>query len=117
MVRIEKVDTVRIFLPTRRAHKWRGLTEEIGGYVLVRLTAACQISNLVQLMSATTKEFPIQKHPKKQTPQAILELPETSRLSTPFTTGKGYLCANRIGDPTISEFLHENSLGIVSCAV
>ena len=38
MVRIEKVDTVHIALPTRRAHKWRGLTGDIGGYVLVRLT-------------------------------------------------------------------------------
>jgi muconate cycloisomerase len=38
MVRIEKVETVHISLPTRRAHKWRGLTGDIGGYVLVRLT-------------------------------------------------------------------------------
>lgn len=38
MVRIGKVETVHIALPTRRAHKWRGLTGDIGGYVLVRLT-------------------------------------------------------------------------------
>ena len=38
MVRIEKVETVHISLPTRWAHKWKGLTEEIGGYVLVSLT-------------------------------------------------------------------------------
>lgn len=38
MVRIEKVETIHISLPTRRAHKWRGLTGDIGGYVLVRLT-------------------------------------------------------------------------------
>ncbi len=75
MGRIEKVDTVHISLPTRWAHKWRGLTEEIGGYVLVRLTAACQISKLVQLMSTTTKKFPIRKHLKKTNSTSHLRAP------------------------------------------
>jgi muconate cycloisomerase len=38
MARIEKVETVHIALPTRRAHKWTGLTGNIGVFVLVRLT-------------------------------------------------------------------------------
>jgi muconate cycloisomerase len=38
MVRIERVETLHIALPPRRVHKWRGLTETIGGYVLVRVT-------------------------------------------------------------------------------
>lgn len=38
MVTIKGVETVHIALPTRRLHKWTGLTEPIGGYVLVRMT-------------------------------------------------------------------------------
>lgn len=38
MVTIKGVETVHIALPTRRVHKWTGLTEPIGGYVLVRMT-------------------------------------------------------------------------------
>lgn len=38
MARIEKVETIHVALPTRRAHKWTGLTGTIGGYVLVRVT-------------------------------------------------------------------------------
>jgi muconate cycloisomerase len=29
-----------VALPTRREHKWSGLTEAIGGYVLVEITDA-----------------------------------------------------------------------------
>lgn len=35
---IASVDLVHIALPTRREHKWTGLTEPIGGYVLVKMT-------------------------------------------------------------------------------
>ncbi len=38
MVTIKSVETVHVALPTRRVHRWTGLTEPIGGYVLVRLT-------------------------------------------------------------------------------
>lgn len=38
MVRIEKVETFHIALALRRRHKWTGLTGDIGGYVIVRLT-------------------------------------------------------------------------------
>jgi muconate cycloisomerase len=38
MVTIKAVETVHVALPTRRVHKWTGLTEPIGGYVLVRMT-------------------------------------------------------------------------------
>lgn len=38
MVRIEQVETVHVALPTRRVHRWSGLTEAIGGYVLVPMT-------------------------------------------------------------------------------
>lgn len=39
MVRIEKIETIHIALPTRRVHKWTGLkTGTIGRYVLVRMT-------------------------------------------------------------------------------
>lgn len=34
---IDRVELIHIALPTRREHKWTGLTEPIGGYVLVRL--------------------------------------------------------------------------------
>jgi muconate cycloisomerase len=38
MVRIKHVETIHVALPTRRVHRWSGLTEAIGGYVLVRMT-------------------------------------------------------------------------------
>ena len=34
---IRSVQTIRIALPTRRVHKWTGLSEPIGAYVLVRM--------------------------------------------------------------------------------
>ncbi len=37
MPAIEKIDLVHVALPTRREHKWTGLTEPIGGYMLVRM--------------------------------------------------------------------------------
>ncbi|MFQ5691805.1 MAG: mandelate racemase/muconate lactonizing enzyme family protein, partial [Nitrospinota bacterium] len=37
MVRSEKRETIHVALPTRRTHKWTGLTGDIGGYVLVRM--------------------------------------------------------------------------------
>lgn len=37
MVRIKSLETLQVQLPTRREHKWTGLTEPIGGYVLVRM--------------------------------------------------------------------------------
>lgn len=40
MVRIEKIDLFHVALPTRRTHKWRGLTGDIGGYLLVRVTGS-----------------------------------------------------------------------------
>ncbi len=36
MTRITAVETRHVALPPRRAHRWAGLTEPIGGYVLVR---------------------------------------------------------------------------------
>lgn len=38
MTRIQEIDIIHIQLPTRREHKWTGLTEPIGGYMLVRMT-------------------------------------------------------------------------------
>lgn len=38
MTTIRSVETVLVQLPTRREHKWTGLTEPIGRYLLVRLT-------------------------------------------------------------------------------
>src|SRR3954468_9613297 len=35
---IAKIELHHIALPTRREHKWTGLTEPIGGYVLVKMT-------------------------------------------------------------------------------
>jgi muconate cycloisomerase len=40
MLGIQKVDLFQVALPTRRTHKWKGLTGTIGGYVLIRLTGA-----------------------------------------------------------------------------
>ncbi len=40
MSRIASVDTVIVQLPTRREHKWTGLTEPIGRYILTRMTDA-----------------------------------------------------------------------------
>src|SRR3954465_8591859 len=37
---IAKIELHHIALPTRREHKWTGLTEPIGGYVLVKMTDA-----------------------------------------------------------------------------
>src|SRR3954465_13039646 len=35
-----KIELHHIALPTRREHKWTGLSEPIGGYVLVKMTDA-----------------------------------------------------------------------------
>lgn len=37
MVTIASIETIHVSLPTRREHKWTGLTEPIGGYLLVRV--------------------------------------------------------------------------------
>ena len=39
MAAIRDIQLIHIALPTRREHKWTGLTEPIGGYMLVRMTA------------------------------------------------------------------------------
>src|SRR5436190_23483976 len=36
--KIQSVETMVVALPTRREHKWTGLTESIGRYVLVKMT-------------------------------------------------------------------------------
>ncbi|MBN9049467.1 MAG: mandelate racemase [Rhizobiales bacterium] len=38
MASIKSIETLLVQLPTRREHKWTGLTEPIGRYVLVRMT-------------------------------------------------------------------------------
>lgn len=38
MPRVKTVETLLVHLPTRREHKWTGLTEPIGRYVLVKVT-------------------------------------------------------------------------------
>ena len=42
--RIAKIELHHIALPTRREHKWTGLTEPIGGYVLVKMTDAAGLA-------------------------------------------------------------------------
>ena len=37
MPSIKKIEVIHVNLPTRREHKWTGLTESIGGYILVRM--------------------------------------------------------------------------------
>ncbi len=37
-MKIVKVETIHVQLPTRRVHRWTGLTEPIGGYILVKVT-------------------------------------------------------------------------------
>ncbi len=37
-MKIATVETIHVKLPTRRVHKWTGLTEPIGGYILVKVT-------------------------------------------------------------------------------
>ncbi len=39
MTAIADIEIIHIALPTRREHKWTGLTEPIGGYVLVKMTS------------------------------------------------------------------------------
>src|SRR5215468_406770 len=34
---IAAIETVHVALPTRREHKWTGLTEPIGGYILIKM--------------------------------------------------------------------------------
>jgi muconate cycloisomerase len=38
MTRIAAIEVIHVALPTRRVHKWIGLTEPIGGYALVKMT-------------------------------------------------------------------------------
>jgi len=38
MTAIQGIEVIHVSLPTRREHKWTGLTEPIGGYVLIRMT-------------------------------------------------------------------------------
>ncbi len=37
---IQAIETIHVSLPTRREHRWAGLTEPIGGYVLAKATGA-----------------------------------------------------------------------------
>ena len=37
MLKIETVECIHVALPTRRRHQWTGLTESIGGYLLVKV--------------------------------------------------------------------------------
>ena len=39
MPAIKEIEVVHVALPTRREHKWTGLTEPIGGYILVKMTS------------------------------------------------------------------------------
>ena len=38
MVAIRHIELIHVALPTRREHKWTGLTEPIGSYILLRMT-------------------------------------------------------------------------------
>lgn len=38
MTTIERIETIRVAVPTRRVHRWAGLSEDIGGYVLVKVS-------------------------------------------------------------------------------
>ena len=38
MASIEKIETIHVSVPTRRVHKWAGLSEAIGGYLLVKVS-------------------------------------------------------------------------------
>ena len=38
MAAIRQIELIHVVLPTRREHKWTGLTEPIGSYILVRMT-------------------------------------------------------------------------------
>lgn len=38
MPKIADIEAIHVSLPTRREHKWAGLTEAIGGYVLIRMS-------------------------------------------------------------------------------
>jgi hypothetical protein len=40
MTAIAKIETILVRLPTRRTHKWTGLTEPIGQYLLVKMTGS-----------------------------------------------------------------------------
>ena len=40
MVEIRSIETRVVRLPTRRTHKWTGLTEPIGQYLLVKMTGS-----------------------------------------------------------------------------
>ena len=37
MLKVEVVECIHVALPTRRRHQWTGLTESIGGYLLVKV--------------------------------------------------------------------------------
>jgi len=37
MPKITAIEAIHVALPTRREHKWAGLTEAIGGYILIRM--------------------------------------------------------------------------------
>ena len=41
---IDAIELHHIALPTRREHKWTGLTEPIGGYVLVKMIDAAGLA-------------------------------------------------------------------------
>ena len=44
MSRIVDIDIFHVALPTRREHRWTGLTEPIGGYILQRATDSLFVS-------------------------------------------------------------------------
>src|SRR5258705_5876005 len=45
---IAAIETYHISLPTRREHKWTGLTEPIGGYILVKISEDAGLAGWVE---------------------------------------------------------------------
>ena len=92
---IETIEVIHIALPTRREHKWTGLTEPIGGYILVKMTASNGMSGW--------GEAPALKDWGGDFGRYFGESPETTKL----VVGR-YLAPVVIGlDPTQPVVLHQ----------
>ncbi|TAJ81129.1 mandelate racemase, partial [bacterium] len=93
-MKIAKIDTIPIKLPTRRVHQWASLTTPIGVYVIVKLTTD---EGLVGLGEAPVLKDWGGDHMKYygETPQTTVHI--IGDILAPALSGK---------DPTEIEALH-----------
>ena len=92
---IAKIELHHIALPTRREHKWTGLTEPIGGYVLVKMDLTDEAYHLIKntpkvtgFLGADNKPKPISDAEAARIMHQVQEGIERPKPSVSFEVGE-----------------------------